>query len=69
MGGNRPQSPVKEREWLLGWLAAVPDLTLRALVVELGERGVVTTTARFGVSVHGAGSASKKSRPMPTAGL
>ena len=43
MGGNRPQSLAGERDWLLERLAAVPDLTLRALVAELGERGVVTS--------------------------
>jgi len=60
MGGNRPQSLVKEREWLLGRLAAVPDLTLRALVVELGERGVVTSYGSVWRAVHGAGISFKK---------
>jgi transposase len=40
MGGNRPRSLPGERDWLLARLAATPDVTLRALVVELGERGV-----------------------------
>ena len=35
MGGYRPRSLAGEREWLLARLAAAPDLTLRALVVEL----------------------------------
>jgi hypothetical protein len=45
MGGNRPRSLAGERDWLLARLAARPDLTLRALVIELGERGVVTRLA------------------------
>jgi transposase len=60
MGGNRPQSLVKERAWLLGRLVAVPDLTLRALVVELGERGVVTSYGSVWRAVHGAGISFKK---------
>jgi transposase len=60
MGGNRPQSLMRQREWLLGRLAAVPDLTLRALVVELGERGVVTSYGSVWRAVHGAGISFKK---------
>jgi transposase len=60
MGGNRPQSLVQEREWLLGRLAVVPDMTLRALVVELGERGVVTSYGSVWRAVHGAGISFKK---------
>jgi len=60
MGGNRPQSLVREREWLLRRLVAVPDLTLRALVVELGERGVVTSYGAVWRAVHGAGISFKK---------
>ena len=43
MGGHRPRSLRGEREWLLGRLAAKPDLTLRALVSELAERGIATS--------------------------
>jgi transposase len=32
-----------ERDWLLARTKAVPDLTLRALQVELAERGVVVS--------------------------
>jgi len=60
MGGNRPQSLVRERQWLLDRLAAVPDLTLRALVVELGERGVVTSYGSVWRAVHDAGISFKK---------
>ena len=40
MGGNRPYALRGEREWLLRRLAEKPDITLRALVAELAERGV-----------------------------
>ena len=40
MGGRRPFAVIGEREWLLGRIAEKPDLTLRALVAELAERGV-----------------------------
>ena len=40
MGGHRPRVLAGERGWLLGRLAAKPDVTLRALVAELNERGV-----------------------------
>jgi transposase len=43
MGSHQPRSLSGERDWLLGRLAAVPDLTLRALVIELGERGIMTS--------------------------
>ena len=40
MGGHRPYALVGEREWLLARIAAAPDLTLRALLAELADRGV-----------------------------
>ena len=40
MGGRRPYLLEGERDWLLVRLAAKPDLTLHALLAELGERGV-----------------------------
>jgi transposase len=60
MGGNRPRSLNEERDWLLERLARVPDLTLRALVVELGERGVVTSYGSVWRIVHDAGISFKK---------
>ena len=39
MGGRRPLL-LGEREWLLARLAEKPDLTLRAVVAELAERGM-----------------------------
>jgi len=60
MGGNLPRSLASERDWVLARLAAVPDLTLRALVVELGERGVVTSYGSVWRIVHDAGISFKK---------
>jgi len=60
MGGNQPRSLAGERDWLLARLAATPDVTLRALVVELGERGVVTSYGSVWRIVHDAGISFKK---------
>jgi transposase len=40
MGGKRPRKLIDERDWLLARLAAKPDLTLHALLGELGARDV-----------------------------
>jgi transposase len=40
MGGNRPYALAAERDWLLQRLAAQPDVTLRAVLGELADRGV-----------------------------
>ena len=40
MGGHRPRVLAGERDWLLARLAEKPDLTLRAMMAELVERGV-----------------------------
>ena len=43
MGGHRPRVLAGEREWLLSRLVEKPDVTLRALVGELRERGVAAS--------------------------
>jgi transposase len=60
MGGKRPRSLAGERGWILARLAAVPDLTLRGLVAELGERGVVTSYGSVWRIVHDARITFKK---------
>ena len=45
MGGRKQLLLLCEREWLLARLAEKPDLTLRAVVAELAERG---TPASYG---------------------
>jgi transposase len=39
MGGRRPRILLLEQSWLLARLAEQPDLTMRALALELRERG------------------------------
>ena len=45
MGGWRRLRPQRKRAWLLARIAEKPDLTLRAVVAELAERG---TPASYG---------------------
>lgn len=40
-GGARRIALLHERDWVLARMAAVPDLTVRALRAELAERGTV----------------------------
>jgi transposase len=68
MGGNLPRSLAGERDWILARLEAVPDLTLRALVVELGERGVVTSYGSVWRIVHDADISFKKNTVRHRAG-
>jgi transposase len=42
-GGKKPYVLVGQREWLLARIAEAPDLTLRAVVAELADRGVVAS--------------------------
>jgi transposase len=68
MGGHRPRSLAAERDWLLARLAKAPDLTLRMLVVELGERGVMTSYGSVWRVVHDAGISFKKNSVRHRAG-
>jgi transposase len=60
MGRKQERSLAGEREWLLGRLEAVPDLTLRALVAELRDRGVMTSYGSVWRIVREAGVTFKK---------
>jgi len=60
MGRKQPRSLAGQREWLLGRLAAVPDLTLRGLVAELKDRGVTTSYGSVWRIVRDAGVTFKK---------
>jgi transposase len=40
VGGRRPYVLAPERDWLLARLSEKPDITLRALLAELAERGI-----------------------------
>ena len=68
MGRQQPRSLAAECDWLLGRLRAVPDLTLRALVTELRERGVVTSYGSVWRIVHYAGLSFKKNAVRHRAG-
>ena len=43
MGGRRPYLVAREREWVLARIAEKPDLTLRALLKELADRGLIVS--------------------------
>jgi transposase len=60
MGRKQARSLAGEREWLLGRLKAVPDVTLRGLVAELGDRGVMTSYGSVWRIVREAGVTFKK---------
>jgi transposase len=68
IGGYRPRTLEAESDWLLARLAEQPDLTLRALVVELGERGVVTSYGSVWRTVHRANFSFKKNAVRHRAG-
>jgi len=68
MGRQQPRSLADQRDWLLARLAAAPDLTLRALVIELGERGVVTSYGSVWRIVRDVGISFKKNAVRHRAG-
>jgi transposase len=68
MGRQQPRSLAAERDWLMARLEAVPDMTLRALVAELRERGVVTSYGSLWRIVHDAGISFKKNSVRHRAG-
>jgi transposase len=43
VGGRKPYAVATERDWVLARIVEQPDLTLRALVVELADRGLVVS--------------------------
>lgn len=70
MGRRQARSLAPQRRWLLARLEAAPDVTLRALVMELGERGVVTSYGLVWRIVHGlirrGSCSSTRPGPRPT---
>ncbi len=68
MGRRQARSLAPQRKWLLARLKASADLTLRALVAELGERGVVTSYGSVWRIVHDAGLSFKKNAVRRRAG-
>ena len=68
MGGKRPFSLASERQWMLARLESKPDLTLRALLSELRERGIVVSYYAVWNIVHRAGKSFKKKPARRRAG-
>lgn len=68
MGRRQPRSLAAERDWLLGRLASTPDLTLRALVAELRDRGVMTSYGSVWRIVRDEGVTFKKNPARQRAG-
>ena len=60
-GGHRPSKVHPERAWLVGVIAAQPDITLAALAARLlVERGVKADTGMLSRFFKGAGISFKK---------
>ena len=68
MGGNRPLVLNGEREWLLSRIAERPDVTLRGLVAELAERGIVVSYFAVWHFFEHEGISFKKKRSRQRAG-
>jgi transposase len=60
LGRRQPRSLAPHRVWLLARLKASPDVTLRGLVAERGELGVVTSYGSVWRIVHDARLSFKK---------
>lgn len=68
LGGHRKPVLLPEREWLLARLAAEPDLTLRALLGELADRGVKASYGALWLFLEREGLSFKKKRVRQRAG-
>ena len=66
MGGKRPFSLAMERPWVLARLASKPDITLRALLAELRDRGIEVSYFAVWHIVHRAGKSFKKACTPPS---
>src|ERR1700674_5307038 len=60
LGRHQPRSLAGERDWLMARLARAPDVSLRGLVVELRERGVMTSYGSVWRIVRDQGLSFKK---------
>ena len=68
MGGHRKPVLLPERAWLHARLSAEPDLTLRALLAELKERGVKASYGALWLFLEREGLSFKKKRVRQRAG-
>ena len=60
MGGKRPFALAEQREWLQARVAAKPDITLRALLAALGDRGIAVSYYAVWHMLDRAGLSCKK---------
>ncbi len=60
MGGRRPYLVARERDWVLSRIAEKPDLTLRALLKELADRGLAVSYFALWNFLHHEGVTFKK---------
>lgn len=68
VGGHRKPVLLPEREWLHARLAAEPDLTLRALLTELHDRGVKASYGALWLFLDREGLSFKKKRACQRTG-
>jgi transposase len=68
VGGYRKPILLSEREWLVARLEAAPDITLRALLAELGERGIEVSYGALWNYLEREGFSFKKNRVRQRAG-
>lgn len=68
MGGHRRPLLLPQREWLRARLVEQPDLTLRALLAELSERGAKVSYGALWLFLHREGISFKKNRARQRAG-
>jgi len=67
-GRQQPRSLAPHQDWILGRLAQEKDLTMRALVIELGARGIVTSECSVWRLVRDARLSFKKNTVRRRAG-
>jgi transposase len=67
IGGHRKPVLLPERDWLHARIAAEPDLTLRALLAELHDRGVKASYGALWLFLEREGLSFKNVWPAPSA--
>ena len=68
MGGHRRPILLSERDWLLARLSVAPDLTVRGLLRELGDRGIKVSYGALWAFLAAEGLTFKKNAVRRRAG-
>lgn len=68
MGGHRRPVLLSERDWLLARVSVAPDLTVRSLLRELGDRGVKVSYGALWAFLAAEGLTFKKNTMRRRAG-